>query len=46
MTHCSCDSVACSSRDNVGIVTLRLELPMNTMSRLRQSTANVHQRRW
>ena len=45
MTHWSCAVVASSSRDSVGMVTLRLELPTNTMSRLRHSTARVHQRR-
>ena len=45
ITHCSCAVVAPSTRDSVGMVTLRLELPTKTMSRLRQSTANVHQRR-
>ncbi len=44
-THCSCEVVALRSRDSVGIATLRLALPTKTMSRLRQSTANVHQRR-
>ena len=34
-----------SSRDSVGIATLRLELPTKTISRLRQSTASVHHRR-
>ena len=38
-THCSCDVVACRSRESVGIATFRLELPTKTMSRLRQSTA-------
>ena len=38
-------SVASSSRDSVGMATLRLELPTKTISRLRQSTASVHQRR-
>src|SRR5215217_6681776 len=45
MTHCSCDSVACSSRDRVGMATFRLELPTVTISRLRHSTARIHQRR-
>src|SRR5438876_2467316 len=31
-THCSCDSDAWRTWDNLGIVTLRLELPTNTMS--------------
>ena len=45
ITHCSCDGRAPSSRDSVGIATLRLELPTKTISRLRHSTASVHQRR-
>ncbi len=44
-THCSCDSVAPRSRARVGRATLSVELPPNTMSRLRQSTASVHHRR-
>jgi len=43
--HCNCDSDACKSFDSVGIATFRLELPTKTMSRLRQSTARIHQRR-
>src|SRR2546423_8401048 len=45
MTHWSCDVEAPSTRESVGIVTFKLELPTNTMSRLRHSTASVHQRR-
>src|SRR5690348_8555092 len=45
ITHCSWDSVAPSSRDSVGMVTLRLVLPTKTISRLRHSTARIHQRR-
>jgi hypothetical protein len=45
ITHCSCDSDACRSFDRVGIATFRLELPTKMMSRLRQSTARIHQRR-
>src|SRR3954462_5247975 len=45
MTHCSWDSVACSSRDSVGIATLRLEVPTVTISRLRHSTPRIHHRR-
>ncbi len=45
MTHCSCEFEAPSSRESVGIVTFRLELPTNTIIKLRQSTARVHQRR-
>src|SRR3954469_6324347 len=44
-THWSCDSLAPRSRDSVGSATLSVELPPNTMSRLRQSTASVHHRR-
>ena len=44
-THCSCEVVACRSRESVGIATLRLALPTKTISRLRHSTASVHQRR-
>ena len=44
-THWSCDSVAPRSRESVGRATFRVELPPNTISRLRQSTASVHHRR-
>ena len=33
------------SRDSEGNATLRLELPVKTMSRLRHNTPSVHQRR-
>ena len=33
---CSCDEVACRSRESTGMATLRLELPTKTMTRLRQ----------
>src|SRR6476660_1812723 len=45
MTHWSSDVVAPSTRDNVGMATLRLEFPTNTISRLRQRTARIFQRR-
>ena len=44
-THWSCDSVAPKSRESEGSATLRLELPTKTISRLRQRTTSIHQRR-
>ena len=43
--HCSWEVVAWRSSDSVGIATVKLELPTVTITRLRQSTPKVHQRR-
>ncbi len=43
--HCSCEVVAWRSSDSVGMATVKLELPTVTITRLRQSTPKVHQRR-
>ena len=44
-THCSSDVVAPSSRERSGIATLSVVLPTKMISRLRQRTDSVHQRR-